>query len=768
VVESTWVFARYPAASLAALLAVHAGPAAADDVDKGKVDALFSSWSASTPGCAAGVARDGRIVLEKAYGMADLEHDVPNRPDTIFEAGSVSKQFTAAAVLLLAQDGKLALDEPVRKYLPELPEHAAPITIRQMLQHTSGLRDWGSIESIAGWPRGTRVYTHAHVLDILSRQQALNFAPGTRWSYSNSGYNLAVILVSRVAAESFAEFTRKRIFEPLGMTHTSWRDDYTRVVKGRAIAYAPSGAGYAADMPFENVHGNGGLLTTVGDLLRWNGNFDDPKVGGRNFGRELQTPGQLANGNGHGYALGLAVGRYKGVPVLRHSGTTASYRAYLARYPEQRVSVAVLCNAGDSSPRDLTQAVADLYLADSLRPDPKAQPVRLSDAMLDAIAGLYRNVERGDVLRIERDGIALRLGDGTPLTILASNRLTDGDGTTITLHDAGRASMDEGDGTATILERFAPVQPTSGDLETLAGAYASEEAETTLTVRVRDGKLELARRPDAVLHLTPLYADAFESEIGTIVFRRDGAGRPTALSVVQERVWDLRFSRRTAGAVHRVLAFGDSNTWGWIPVERGFPTARYDADRRWPGIAQTALGDDYVIVEEGLSGRTTDLADPSVQEVPGAGMDGGAYLPAAIASHLPLDLVVIMLGSNDLKTAFDRSPEEVALGLRRLIELVQSMDRSAWTEYPAPKVLVVAPPPFVPTARFPAAVFAGGVEKSSQLASHFEAVARSTGAAFLDAGAITSADGVDGLHLTEAAHRKLGLAIAGKIEQILE
>src|SRR6188508_1646510 len=191
--------------------------------------------------------------------MADLEHDVPNRPDTIFEAGSVSKQFTAAAVLLLARDGKLSLDDPVRKYVPELPDYGMPITIRQMLQHTSGLRDWGNVEDIAGWPRGTRVYTHAHVLDILGRQKHLNFTPGTRWSYSNSGYNLAAILVSRVSGDSLAEFSRKHIFEPLGMTRTSWRDDYSRIVKGRAVAYAESDGRYYADMPFENIYGNGGL-----------------------------------------------------------------------------------------------------------------------------------------------------------------------------------------------------------------------------------------------------------------------------------------------------------------------------------------------------------------------------------------------------------------------------------------------------------------------------------------------------------------------------
>ena len=323
---------------------------------------------AETPGCAVGVSEGGRILLERAYGMADLEHGVPNRPDTIFEAGSVSKQFTAAAVLLLARDGKLSLDDPVQKYIPELPDYAAPVTIRQMLHHTSGLRDWGSIEWIAGWPRGTRVYTHAHVLDVLARQRRLNFAPGTRWSYSNSGYNLAAILVSRVAGESFADFTRKRIFEPLGMTRTSWRDDFTRIVKDRAVAYAGSDGRYTQDMPFENVHGNGGLLTTVGDLLRWNENFVTPKVGDAGFIHLMQTSGILGTGRETGYAYGLALASYKGLAEVRHSGTTGSYRAYLSRFPENHLSVAVLCNAGDSMPRQALHAVADLYLDDAPKP----------------------------------------------------------------------------------------------------------------------------------------------------------------------------------------------------------------------------------------------------------------------------------------------------------------------------------------------------------------------------------------------------------------
>src|SRR5688572_22819614 len=202
-----------------------------------KVDAIFNRHTSTTPGCAVGADVRGEPVIRAAYGSADLEHDVPITPDTIFEAGSVSKQFTAAAVMLLARAGKLSLDDPVRKYIPELPDFGAPLTIRHMLHHTSGLRDWGSLAGLAGWPRGSRVHTHAHVLDILSHQRGLNFPPGTRWSYTNSGYNLAAMIVSRVSGKSLGEFTKVAIFDPLGMKDTSWRDDYTRLIKRRATAY---------------------------------------------------------------------------------------------------------------------------------------------------------------------------------------------------------------------------------------------------------------------------------------------------------------------------------------------------------------------------------------------------------------------------------------------------------------------------------------------------------------------------------------------------
>ena len=302
-----------------------------------QVDKLFARWTTSTPGCAVGADVAGKPVVRSVYGTADLEHDVPITLDTVFEVGSVSKQFTAAAVLLLARDGKLSLEDVVRKYIPEMPDVAANVTIRQMLNHTAGLRDWGGLAAIQGWPRTTRVHTHAHVLDLVSHQRMLNFEPGTRWSYSNTGYNLAAILVGRVSGMSFPDFTRTRIFEPLGMTSTSWRDDYTRVVKRRAMAYDEQKGVFSTLMPFENVYGNGGLLTTVGDLLKWNANFARPVVGDARFVEEMQRRTKFNDGREHEYALGLYVDTYAGHREVDHSGGTAGYVAHLSRYPNDQV-----------------------------------------------------------------------------------------------------------------------------------------------------------------------------------------------------------------------------------------------------------------------------------------------------------------------------------------------------------------------------------------------------------------------------------------------
>jgi CubicO group peptidase (beta-lactamase class C family) len=463
---------------------------------RSRIDHVFTQFNrTNSPGCAVGVALDGATVASLAYGMADLEHDVPLRPDSIFEPGSVTKQFTAAAVLLLAQQGKLSLDDPARKYLPELPDYGTPLTIRHLLNHTSGLRDWGSVEAIAGWPRTTRAYTHADVLDILSRQKSLNYPPGAEYSYTNSGYNLAAILVGRVAGKPLAEFTRENLFLPLGMTSTSWRDDFRRVVKGRAIAYSQSGDTVRQLMPFENVHGNGGLLTTVGDLLRWNQNFT--------LDHQLDQ-GKLNDGRTIAYAAGLMVLHYKGLNEISHSGTTAAYNAWLGRYPDQRLTVAVLCNSSAANGTQLGHAVADIFLGDAERP--AAPP-----AMHPSTPGMYRSLRDNSTIEVGTESRNEFAGDRMRVP----------------------SEMDGG----TWYQRVEKWTPTPAELAALTGEYTSDEAEVTLRVALDEGKLVIRRRPDTVIPLTPAYQNAFRSSLGTVRFL------PGELSVSESRVWDLRFRK---------------------------------------------------------------------------------------------------------------------------------------------------------------------------------------------------------------------------------
>ncbi len=518
------------------------------------VDKVFARWnSTSLPGCTVGVSREGRPILTRAYGMADLEHGIANRPDSIIEGGSLSKQFTAASVLLLVQQGKVGLDDPARKYLPELPDFGTALTVRHMLTHTSGLRDWGSIEGIVGWPRTSRAYTHAHVLDLVSRQKALNFPPGSAYSYSNTGYNLAAILVSRVSGRSFADFTREMLFEPLGMTRTSWRDDFTRVVRDRSIAYDVSpGGGVTMDMPFENVHGNGGLLTTVGDLLKWNENAVHAKVGGRGLVDLQRETMRLTSGERIEYAFGLRVSSWKGVPEVAHSGSTAGYRAWLGQYPTKQLSVAVLCNAGNAPGTTLGHQVADLFLDSKTASVAESAPA-VSEEQLREIAGLYRDRRRNDVMTIELQGNGLRVAGAGALKPTAKDSFQAGSARFDLDRDAKgtiRGVRVTAGGEVVNFDRVEPAHPTAAELAAFAGEYASDEAELVLRVAVEDGKLVIHRRPDTKIVLTPTFADAFAGDLGGIRFLRGPKGIVTEMSVSQDRVWDLRF-KRAAGPVTR-------------------------------------------------------------------------------------------------------------------------------------------------------------------------------------------------------------------------
>lgn len=533
---------------LAALIPLAGGVVAQPST--ANIDRIFAEFDGThLPGCAVAVSEHGHEVFSRAYGMADLEHNVPNTPETIFEPGSVAKQFTAAATILLALDGKLSLDDDVRKYIPEMPDYGDVVTIRHLLNHTSGLRDWGSVAGVEGWPRTTRVHTHDHVVDIVSRQKSLNYEPGEYYSYTNTGYNLQAVIVERVSGKSFAQFSRERIFEPLGMTHTQWRDDYRRIVKNRAIAYSPTAnGGYRQNMPFENVHGNGGLLTTVGDLLRFTQNLETGELGGPEFLREMHTQGVLNSGREIAYASGLVIGRYKGVREVQHSGATAGYRGFLTRFPDQGVAVAVMCNAANANPGRFAHAAADLYLGDVLVEEDWTAPdaVDVPAERLEALTGGYVRLRDKRRVDISLEDGALQLL-GRALIPTSATRFVREGNLTIDFQQApenGRAgfTVTQSDGDVFRLEPVDDFDPTPAELADYAGEFHSEEARVTYRFEVSNGRLERVDRYGQRAALRPSYPDTFVGPGGLYLFRRTGS-RVTSLSFSASRVWDLRFEK---------------------------------------------------------------------------------------------------------------------------------------------------------------------------------------------------------------------------------
>ncbi len=361
-----------PATLLAAVLflacAGNGGP-----VRTGRIDALFARWdSPESPGCALAVIEDGRIAYTRGYGMADLEHDVPITPETVFYIGSESKQFVTACLLLLEEEGRLSLDDDIRKFVPELPSYGAPITIRHCILHTSGLRDYFTLWSLAGVDYAN-FHPEMEVVDLIARQKELNFPPGEDRLYSNSGYLLLSVVIRRASGMSLAEFARERIFEPLGMEDSHFHDDPSRIVKNRAHGYFRTERDKWGLLAFRfALVGSGGLYTNVPDLAKWDANFYHNTLGegGRELIRKMTTPGTLNNGDKLSYACALAIGEYRGLSTVRHGGSLGGYRSHILRFPEERTTVILLFNLADVDPGAFAERVADIWLEDRLDPLP--------------------------------------------------------------------------------------------------------------------------------------------------------------------------------------------------------------------------------------------------------------------------------------------------------------------------------------------------------------------------------------------------------------
>jgi CubicO group peptidase (beta-lactamase class C family) len=527
--------------------------ASAQVPDKAKVIAgaerafekVTKAYVAPAPGCAAAVSLNGETVFEKAFGLAELEHNVPNTAQTIFESGSVAKQFTAAALVLLQQDGKLSIDDPVRKYIPELPDYGVPLTIRHLLNHTSGLRDWGTVMSLTGAGRGDRVITQDLALDVITHQRALDFTPGSEYSYSNSGYNLAAIIVERVSKQKFPAFIEEHLFKPLGMKNSSWRDDYQRVVPGRAQAYSRQGNGpWRLNMPFMNVYGNGGMLTTVGDWMKWNAMLDSQSLGAH-LVDALQTQGVLNDGRKIAYALGLVVDKYKGLKDVSHGGATAGYQTFLARYPDNKVSVGVMCNGTSPSAGGIAASITDEIFG-PFPEAPKTETAKVSEDELKRLVGLWRNEKTHIPARFVFENGVSRWS-GARLVPMGGGQFTVGDNKLKFTFDkedkpVSAETVDtDGEVRRFILEKV--WTPTPEDFASFKGDWFSDEAGATITIALEGDKAFIKQRPATNLPLQPLYKDHFDAQGFVVWFTRDKSGMVNAMHVGTSRMRDMQFVR---------------------------------------------------------------------------------------------------------------------------------------------------------------------------------------------------------------------------------
>lgn len=564
---------RNAVAALGAALVVMgggAGPARAAKPSAAEIDAVFSAWKTGTPGAAVAVVKDEKVVFSRGYGEASLEHGVPITPSTVFDIGSTSKQFTAACVLLLAEEGKLSVDDDVRKHLPELPVYGGPITIAHLLHHTSGLRDYTSVMGLADLPIANN-YSQRYLLDTVFRQKGLSFTPGERFSYSNTGYFLLGEIVNRVSGMPMSRFAKERIFGPLGMKSTMFWDSVSIVVPHRAESYYPKedgASGYNLSVSLMDNVGDGGIYTTVEDLAKWDANFYHNALGAKKpeFIEAMEMVGHLNDGDAIGYASGLFVGTHKGHRIVSHSGGWRGFRSQFVRFPELGLSVICLGNIGTFDASGSAFRVADLYLrgvpdGDHGRKAQAESPTNgsIPETELDRFAGRYR-AAAGVIWTVTRDGATLAISSTSglkfnarpvgPLEFESTNRR---DLALLAFHlnvrgEIASVSQRIENQMETQLDRLEPGDVPEGGLDEFAGIYDSAEVGSWMRMSVSDGTLGYiaateAARPTPMTRIAP---NTFGSWGFDVVFTRDSSGKIDGFTVNMDRAKGMRYIRRPA------------------------------------------------------------------------------------------------------------------------------------------------------------------------------------------------------------------------------
>jgi CubicO group peptidase (beta-lactamase class C family) len=554
-------------ALLTVLLVIAAASPAlrAADETTAKVDKIFASWDKTTsPGAALAVIKDGKIIYERGYGMAKLEDGIINTPDKIFDIGSVSKQFTAACVAMLVRDGKVRVEDDIRKYLPEMPAYEKPVTVAHLLHHTSGIRDYNALLSLAGFRPESDSPTVEEAVEIIRRQKKLNYTPGEEYSYTNSGFFLLSQIVERVSGKSLNAFAQERIFKPLGMTKTLFQDDHTQVIKDRATGYtqADGGGGFKINMSNWDETGDGNVYTTVRDLYLWDQAFYTNALG-KDLMDMLQTTGVLNSGKAIDYAWGLVVTDYKGLKVVEHGGAWVGFRAAIVRFPEQKFSVIILANLDSIDPSGLALRVADIYLAGQLKEPAKGEakkvePIAVPKADLEALAGNWEDDRFGQwlTLSMKDDKLMAGLG-GRDFTLkpVAPGKFVAAERGDVAIEfkaaDKGQAATARMTVGTSLEFRFAKAAPLkamgAAELAGYAGNYVSEELlDAKYAFKVDKDTLVLKTREVPRAELKAMAPDKFMVPgFGlNVEFVRDKGGQVAGFTVSVGRAAGIAFNKK--------------------------------------------------------------------------------------------------------------------------------------------------------------------------------------------------------------------------------
>jgi len=528
-----------------------------------QIDQLFTAWnSKDSPGAAVAVEQDGKVIFKKGYGSAELEYDIPITPTTVFHIASVSKQFTCFSILLLEKEGKLSIDDDIRKYIPEVPDFGKTITLNHLMHHTSGLRDQWELLAMAGWRLDDNI-TKDHILRLVSRQKELNFNPGDQYIYCNTGFTLLAEVVSRVSGQSFPEFTRTRIFEPLRMTNTLFYDNCEVIVKNRAYSFYADSTGYKKSNLNYSVAGATSLFTTAEDLCLWSGNFETPVVGDKDLINKMNWRGVLNKGDTISYAMGQDIGKYKGLKIITHGGADAGYRSFLVRFPDQKFSVNVLSNLASFDPGGMSFKIAGIYLKDKLVSDePKKEgaeslkpaeviEVKIDPEILKSYSGQYE-MQPGMLATVTLENNNLFITapglPKTPMTAVASNEfeIKVVSARVAFLSDSNKISKIKVNmgGQEHIAMRVPDFDPSKINLSDYTGDYYSDELSTSYSMVVESGKLIARHFRTGDVTLIPSRADQFSGNqwyFGNIAFVRDPNGKVTGCIVSGFRVRNLKF-----------------------------------------------------------------------------------------------------------------------------------------------------------------------------------------------------------------------------------